>query len=249
MSWYIGVDIYTKKKNENWKPAMISNYWLMAKNLCDSRGALSSEIESAKLSDTDRKCLEDVERLNNIIEDELVATIHKESWKSIIEEPGFRFHTSAPEGGGLAQFYIDFDDNEAAKIAEGYDVDPKEYIEASADKRESDYISIYRKKITPRGYNGDFYDAKSFYGYASKVFDHLEELLAKKTEYKNLQKSLDYMKLSEEEKENVNSEYECLDEDIEEYRCKYEAAISMANILDFYQKDYDDEVVAYIYGD
>jgi glucan phosphorylase len=68
------------------------------------------------------------------------------------------------------------------------------------------------------------------------------------SDWERTRKSLDYQKLSEEEKANVGDEYECLDEDITEYRCKYEAAVSMANILDFYSKEYGTKVVAYMFG-
>ena len=246
MSWYIGVDIYTKKESESWKPEMVSNYWLMAKSLCENRGTLDSMINPATLSDEDRKELEQLEHQYDEVEDVLVATIHKDSWKNVVAESDFKYRTAHHEETNMVHFYVEDEKSEA--IAKKYDVDSAEYINAVADKRDSEYLSIYKKRVNPRGYNGSFYDARSFYDYSSKMFDHLEKLLVEKADWERTRKSLDYQKLSEEEKANVGDEYECLDEDITEYRCKYEAAVSMANILDFYSKEYGTKVVAYMFG-
>ena len=134
-------------------------------------------------------------------------------------------------------------------MVEKYDVDGVTLLNTPEEEREKKFISIYKKKITPRGYGGDFYDSDSFYRYADKVFEQLKKLIADKADWERTQKSLEYLSLDPEAKQNVMDEFSYLDEEIVETLSRYDAAISMANILVFYEKEYGIKAVAYMYGD
>lgn len=244
MSWYIGVDIYVKEENKDWKAEMISNYWLIAKALCSNRGTLDSTITPALLSDEDRKELEKLESQNNVAENDLVATVRKSDWEKIVDEPGFSHYTAT--NGSEVSFFVD---DKSATIAKKYDVNSAEYLNAVADKKEKEFLHIYQRKIIPRGYGGNFYDANSFSAFAEKKYNELASLIAKKARWEKIKSSFRYLKLSDEEKENVDSAFEYLDEDIVDCRSKYEAAISMMNILDFYESKSETQAVAYMFGD
>ena len=249
MSWYIGVDIYTKEKGSDWKAAMVSNYWLPAKALCNSRGVLDSDIELARLSDEERKELIALEHKNDNVEDVVAGTIYKEDWAKLVSDPNFKYHIeSANEvNRPVARFVVDnFDSKD---MVQRYDVDGVTLINTPAEQRAEKFLTIYYTEIKSRGYGGNFYDSDSFYCYAEKVSKKLDELIVEKADWERVQKSLDYLKLSPEEKQNISDEFDYIDEDIAEYRSRYDAAISMANILEFFSEEYETKAVAYMFGD
>ena len=96
----------------------------------------------------------------------------------------------------------------------------------------------------------------------------MKKLYYKKFEWENLKKSLEYLKLSNEEKENVCSEYEYLDEDIGDTEYKLDSFNYFIHLFEYMEDDmwytkefkyfdenedydngtYDSEIVMYMYS-
>lgn len=242
MGWCVGIDIYTKKEKEDWKAEVTSNYWFRAKTLCSLRGTLDDDIEEASLTKEDRDTLELLEKKNDIVVSDYVATVSKEDWEKLNKEPDFESSFNGDEN----RFYISCAFEETVKK---HQVDGAIILKTPENEREKKFVSVYKKNKISRGYNGNFYDSSSFFRYADKVLERLKELIVDKANWEKTRKSLDYLKLSLEEKQNVDEEFQYIEEEIEETLSKYNAAISMAGVLEFYEKEYYTSVVAYMYGD
>lgn len=242
MGWCVGMDIYVKKEKEDWKAEVISNYWFRAKTLCSLRGTLDDDIEEASLTKEDRDALELLEKKNDITVNDYVATVSKEDWEKLNEEPGFESSFNGDEN----RFYISCAFEETVKK---HQADGVVILKTPENEREKKFVSVYKKNKISRGYNGNFYDSSSFFHYADKVLERLKELIVDKAIWQKTRKSLDYLKLSLEEKQNVDEEFQYIEEEIEETLSKYNAAISVAGVLEFYEKECYTSVVAYMYGD
>lgn len=123
-------------------------------------------------------------------------------------------------------------------------------LEKNKDSILKDYIEVHGYiKYT---YHGNWFDANAFYEAAQKAEKSYEENYAKYLKLKELETSIEYFKLTEEQRQNYFDDLSCLKEGIEEEKYKMYALQYMVFLLGDFVKDkeglkYDDEVVAYIY--
>jgi len=111
---------------------------------------------------------------------------------------------------------------------------------------DDDYAVIY--DVCTETHKGHFYNMSTFRNYANKLRDEYNALILKKGRMQRIQNSLKYMALSEERKENVLSEYEYLDEEIEDTENKLNACLYVIGILEYYD-DFDNRAYVYIYSE
>ena len=128
-------------------------------------------------------------------------------------------------------------------------VSPEEYLNTPTEELDQKYIKIYTESFTERGYGrGEFYTAGCFYNLLETILENYKKVIEKQHDWEKLQNSLDYLKLSEEEKENVSSQFEYLEEEIEYVKNNLVAINQVIGALQLFE-DYDTQVVAFIYSD
>lgn len=128
------------------------------------------------------------------------------------------------------------------------------------------YVNIYIK--VTKTHNGNFYDINSFISKRKELEDKMKKLYYKKFEWENLKKSVEYLKLSNEEKENICSEYEYLDEDIEDIEYGLDSCNYFIHLFEYMENDmwytkefksfdenvsfddgtYDSEIIMWVYS-
>ena len=238
MSWYMFFDIYTKKKDSDWVCQLHGVEYSQLKSLCDNRGCLSDSISPTKLGDVDYKTLKELTRDYDYHEFVYQGCLRSEDWKDT-DVRSVVIETDDKRGGLLV------DKENLSKIKF---LDVKDFMMLSEAEKKS-CVNIYTEKYTERGDGrGEFYSISSFSEIKDKIFNKLEELFAKKSRWKALQESLDYLKLSSEEKQNVSDEYEWLDEEIEHVENKLASVSQIIGVMEAFN-DFNTEVVAYIYSD
>lgn len=242
MSWYMCMDIYTKKKGCDWQNKVNSVEYSWLKNLCDYRSYLDKAIPAAKLSDEDREVLKKMTREYDYHSYNYFGSVTKETFAT------FDFPTTfiTDEEHGNKPGYLVSKEN-AEKIS---CVSPEEYLNTPTEELDQKYIKIYTESFTERGYgyNGEFYTVDCFYNLRETLLEDYKKVIKKQHDWEKLQNSIDYLKLSEEEKENVSSQFEFLDEEIEEIENKLISINQVIGALQLFE-DYDTQVVAFIYSD
>ena len=83
MSWYMCMDIYTKKKGRDWQNKVNSVEYSWLKNLCDYRSYLDKAIPAAKLSDEDREVLKKMTREYDYHSYNYFGSVTKETFASL----------------------------------------------------------------------------------------------------------------------------------------------------------------------
>lgn len=111
-----------------------------------------------------------------------------------------------------------------------------------------DEIKALNALRTEKYFEGKFYDRVAFSSVLKEYKENLYELLEKKSDWKNLQKDISYLKLSSEEKENIFREYEYLDDMIEEEESRVSALLKVLGIFDTFE-DYDQDTIIFVYCD
>ena len=237
MSWYMCFDIYTKTKGV-WTNRIHDKDFSMLKNLCDTRGTLMQEITTSNLDDVD------LENLNVLVHEydrhdsEYRGCLKREEWEKLDIKSRVICEEGTAKDCGIL---IDESDVKKITFASASD-----YMN---DTNKDDYVNIYTESVEERGYGqGQFYDQNSFYSLEKDLKKKYKELIIKRYEWERMKTSLEYCKLSDEEKENVSSEFEYLDEDIQETEFQIIAINQFCGILEMYS-DYDTKVVAYVYCD
>ena len=241
MSWYMCMDIYTKKKGYDWQNKVNSVEYSWLKNLCGSRGCLDETIPAAKLSDEDHEILKKMTREYDYHSYDYFGSVTKETFAT------FDFPTKFIEDNenGIKPGYLVSKEN-AEKI---YCVSPEEYLNTPTEELDQKYIKIYTESFTERGYgHGEFYTVDCFYNLRETLLEDYKKVIKKQYDWEKLQNSLNYLKLSEEEKENVSLQFEYLDEEIEEIENKLISINQVISVLQLFE-DYDTQVVAFIYSD
>lgn len=238
MSWYMFFDIYTKKKDSDWVCQLHEVEYSQLKSLCDNRGCLSDSISPTKLGDVDYKTLKELTRDYDYHEFVYQGCLRSEDWKDT-DVRSVVIETDDKRGGLLV------DKENLSKIKF---LDVKDFMMLSEAEKKS-CVNIYTEKYTERGDGrGGFYSISSFSEIKDKIFNKLEELFTKKSRWKALQESLDYLKLSPEEKQNVSDEHERLNEEIEHVENKLASVSQIIGVMEAFD-DFNTEVVAYIYSD
>lgn len=98
-------------------------------------------------------------------------------------------------------------------------------------KENSEYLNVYLEHPVYR--RGVFFDSSSFNRVIEDTKEQLKNIILKKREWEELQKTIDYLKLSEEEKENVASSYIYDVEDEDNYlEYRLESALKMKHLCE-----------------
>lgn len=223
MSWGMYVDVYVRNDKDEWtcKAANMSADFL--KSLCDIRGRLSDKIAQYFLSKNES--FEKAFHSNDEMEKKYLFSIPKDK-------------TS----------YVPLD--KVLTVSKERAEELKKYKISDTDLNSlKDGVGVYvNEKYDHSLKHGSFYNVHSFAEYRDSLQREYDNLILKRKEFEDLKKSLDYLKLNEDEKENVNSEYSYIDDDIDETFYKLHSAIGMVVLLNFYEQ-YDEEAVAYIYSE
>ncbi len=144
----------------------------------------------------------------------------------------------------------DFDKEEIEQIFSLLDkkLDYKEYMSFSEDERKNYNQARYNVyvKIPYRFRNGKLISAESVKRVQEDYIKDLEKAKAKKVKWEDMQISLDYLKLSAEEKENIRESFNYLGEDIEYFEYAINSLNQILYTLDFFNSAYYDET-AYLY--
>lgn len=241
MSWYMCMDIYTKKKGCDWQNKANSVEYSWLKSLCDLRGCLDEAIPTAKLSDEDHEILKKMTREYDYHNYDYFGSVTKETFAAL----DFPTRFVADENHGIKPGYL-VGKEDTKKIS---CVSVDDWINTPTVELDEKYIKIYTESFAERGNGrGGFYTVDCFYGLREAILENYKKVIAKQQGWEELQNSLDYLKLSDEEKENVSSQFEYLDEEIEEVENKLVAINQVIGVLQFFE-DFEVEVVAYIYYD
>lgn len=239
MSWYIGADIY-QKKDGSWKCLAANKFHFALKRLCETRGQIDDVIYPCSLSNEDKDALRALLQEYNYQTKTFIGKVDRDVWSELD--------------------VCSFLDNEGNIIINQEDVekvqekclDYQDYIRMEDAEKEG-YLDIYYYKEEERGYGqGCFYDVKSFNYFIDSKEEKLQTLLNKKRRRSEIENSLDYLKLSCEEKSNVMEEFDYLDEDIDETKSALDAANMVVSVLKFFsEKEYDDygDIVIYLFSD
>lgn len=95
--------------------------------------------------------------------------------------------------------------------------------------------------------SGAYYDVSSFVELKKEIVDQFKELIVKKDHFDKLRQSLEYLRLSPDEKQNVLDEEDSVVEELLNVESKLEALTSIIAVLDVYA-EYDEFAVAFIYS-
>lgn len=242
MSYDLTGDIYTKKKDGGWECREHDMSFNFLKCLVDGRGNLDWESYApARLSDADEKELESLARTFDYDGYSYIGSMTKESFA------GLDVKTRIAEHDGRTVYVVEKAD---AKNVLPACVVSDDILRMSPDERKEldDFYFIEKEE---RGYgDGRFLDTDSFASQRDKLQRELRELYLKKDRYERLKESVEYLKLSSEEKENVDSSYPYgyLDEEIEETECKVDSLVSVIGILDWYSQYPSESAVLFLFG-
>lgn len=220
MSWYVGADIYIKE-NDSWKSVVENKFYLPFKNLCETRGSFYEELESAVLSKDDKEVLKKLLEKHITYEETFVGYIKEDDLKD--------FKVEKKEN----KFFIK--EKDVCKI-----------YNKTSFKKEDGLIDLYYMRKEDRGHSGDFFDINSFLNLKRKFKDELskyKKAIKKQNEIKN---SIEYLKLSEKEKENVNDSFFISKEYIEDIKYIIKALDTAISLLDFFEED---DAVMYLFID
>lgn len=220
MSWYVGADIYVKE-NDNWKSVVENKFYLLFKNLCETRGSFYDELEPAAISKDDKEALKKLLEKHITYEETFVGYIKEDDLKD--------FKIEKKEN----KFFIGEED--VCKI-----------YNKTSFKKEDGLVDLYCMRKENRGHGGDFFDINSFLNLKRKFKDELskyKKAIKKQNEIKN---SIEYLKLSEKEKENVNDSFFISKECIEDIKYIIKALNTAISLLDFFEED---DVVIYLFID
>lgn len=241
MSWYMCMDIYTKKKGYDWQNKVNSVEYSWLKNLCGSRGYLDETIPTAKLSDEDHEILKKMTREYDYHSYNYFGSVTKETFATL----DFPTKFIEDNENGIKPGYLVSKEN-----AEKISCAPSDKVlNTLKEELDQKYIKIYTESFTERGYGrGEFYTVDCFYNLRETLLEDYKKVIKKQHDWEKLQNSLNYLKLSEEEKENVSLQFEYLDEEIEEVENKLVSINQVIGALQLFE-DYDTQVVAFIYSD
>ena len=118
-----------------------------------------------------------------------------------------------------------------------------------------EYISLYAKQINPR--RGHYYDYKDFTDLKEKLKTKYDGQIRRLIKLENIKDSVDYFKLSNEEKDDFLCTIDDLKEEINDIEWGIEACSYFMSIIDFYEDIHEDDntyydpkhVIAYIWHD
>lgn len=229
MSWGFGIDIYTNR-NGNWTAKAQGLNADFLKSISGIRGSLDEEIPPVWNKD---------------------EILQAECHKTDTMEKAYQFTISKEDAAKVLKKVlgneIDCNTEEEVKQYEQYRLDDATVLNDAVEHKNNTVAVYLIENVSRYDHNqGYFYNVDSFVSYRDKLLQKYKELLKSQFDFERLKSSLDYLKLSSEEKENVLSEFNYTEDDIQETEYKIDAVVGIINILNFYEQ-FDDEVIAYIY--
>lgn len=137
---------------------------------------------------------------------------------------------------------------EIYEILDG-DIDINEYAKKTEDEKEAYNAARYNVFVEmPYTYrNGKLLNAAGLKESLETYTKMLEKAKAKKAKWEEMQTSLDYLKLSGEEKENVSESFTYVDEDIEYTEYAIAALNQMIGTLELFS-NYDESAYLYVFN-
>lgn len=123
---------------------------------------------------------------------------------------------------------------------DGYCFNDELFIETLKEKTK-DYeikgetISVYHKKYCNE--NGYLYDENSFITAQEYFNKKIEETFINIYKLKELQNTIEYFKLNDEQKEHIEETYLNYEEMMDEYKYQKSACDKMVNLLDYFKND------------
>lgn len=211
MSWYVGADIYVKE-NDNWKSVVENKFYLLFKNLCETRGSFYEELQPAAISKDDKEVLKKLLEKHITYEETFVGYVKEDDLKE--------FKIEKKEN----KFFIGEED--VCKI-----------YNKTSFKKEDGLIDLYYMRKEDRGHGGDFFDINSFLNLKRKFKDELSKYKKSLKKQSKIKNSIEYLKLSEEEKENVNDSFFISEEIVEDIKSIIKALDTAISLLDFFEED------------
>lgn len=243
MSSYMYLKVFNVRHDDNFVSCFLPDVCMNSlKCLSECQGILEI-APSEHLSKTERK---KIENYTSYIDSIYVSSILKSDLEKL--EQLDIFYTIKPDLGKEAVFIKindNFNDN-LKKIKQYFENFVKEETIEPSEYTPDMFYEVYIEE--PKQYNGLVYDEQNFSFALSKYEKQFEELIEKRIKYKQLLTSLDYLKLSPDEKENIDSEVAILDEDITTVNQKIAACNKVLSLFEI-AYEYNSETLIYIYED
>lgn len=130
------------------------------------------------------------------------------------------------------------------------EIDLKDYTE-NKEKYHNEYFEVNGWKL--QKYHGNWYNTEAFVVARDISEAKIKESLEKIFKLKQIENSVEYYKLTNEQKSDIIEDIDCLEDTVKEERNKAYAYQYMINLLDDFVKDeydlgWEDIVYAYIYN-
>lgn len=217
------IDILTKENNI-WKLEANSKCFNVLKNLSIFRGEINEDIKRAQISKEDLDAIKHFREYDELTDLGFVKNDSEIAKKAIKQK---------------------IDGREIYLVDENEKFTPLSFAEEKKLPITS-MVSIYTHKRKVR--DGEYFDMNSFIDWKRKQENELDKLLTKKYSFDKIEETLDYLKLSEDEKTNVLSEKDSLEDDIFEKKSQIFACSEMIGILNFFEQ-FSDNCIAFIYSE
>ena len=230
MSWsvFMGIVNYDEKTKQYEVTSALREMYCL-KTLCESRCVLDDNIEAVSLP----------KEVYNLVGEYKYYEVYKVLKRDLLDFDCLvkldRYGDNAYKIAMGCESYKSF----LESIEED---DYKVRMESNPD----DYVAIYDEHTEV--HKGQFFKASSFHTYADKLQDEYDKLVLKKGRMQRIQNSLKYMALNDERKENVMSEYNFLDDEIDDVLGKISACLYVIGVLEYYD-EWDKPAYAFIYSE
>lgn len=239
MSTTVSIDFYSKKDGI-WENDFHSKEFNFLKNLSSYRNCMEN-IEGAPLSEEDYEELEKLTHKYDDFEYDFQGSIILKDWIELgIDGKAYEAES------GEKSFIIDKSDLEKCK--EKF-LSFEELIKIRNSENDFEYVNIYIEKTSPRGYYNGFYNISSFENYREKISEEFNKLLIKKNDLQRVQSSIEYLKLSSEEKENVMSDVSSNEEALKDVDWQLRTVDYVIGIFELFGNEYETQnAVMYVYS-
>lgn len=161
--------------------------------------------------------------------------------------PNFEKYLNRKENQSNILVFYEEDFDELEKIINEIQIEvPLSFTDSNGETKFFNYFSVEVR--LKNYYNGNLYDVNSFDEIIESSKEKLKEIEENKRKWNNIKYSIEYLKLSNEEKENVwkSFEYEIEDED-NYYKYKLESARMLKYTLSLFSDE--ENAYFYIYSD
>ena len=231
MSSYIYVKVFNVNREDNSVQCFLPD---IAMNSLKSLAECRSRLEIDPLYNIPKIVSDKIEKYTEYTDDVYVATINKTDLEKLKEQNiDYTIKTSLEDEVVFLKLE---DDIEKVKSLN---------VDTGAVLKHSDkfYVVYFAEK---KHFDGELYNEQCFESALMDYENKLEKLFEKKVKCNQALISVDYMKLSSEEKENVNDEMGDIDEDIIFLKSKIAACQKVLGLFEV-AFDYDYETLIFVY--